>query len=112
MDVARSRYGPVACAAALLETAHPPQVRRPAFHQIGPGLKMPKFLRVGVHQKNVSGYTSKAWCIRRVGTTVELKWGAVEVQGVGERRKVSWTMSPREKTLRCGTVQRANAYIK
>jgi class 3 adenylate cyclase len=73
---------------------------------------MPKFLRVGVHQKNVSGYTSKAWCIRRVGTTVILKWGAVEVQGVGDRRKVHWTMSPREKTVRCGTVQRASAYIK
>jgi hypothetical protein len=26
---------------------------------------MPKFLRIGVHQKNVSGYTSKAWPIRR-----------------------------------------------
>jgi hypothetical protein len=72
---------------------------------------MPKFLRVGVHQKNVSGYTSKAWCIRRVGTTVHLQWGAVEVKGVGDARKVHWTMSPREKTLRCGTVQRANAYI-
>ena len=73
---------------------------------------MPKFLRVGVHQKNVSGYTSKAWCIRRVGTTVLLQWGAVEVQGVGDGRKVRWTMSPRAKTLRCGSVQRANAYIK
>jgi class 3 adenylate cyclase len=73
---------------------------------------MPKFLRVGVHQKNVSGYTSKAWCIRRVGTTVLLQWGAVEVQGVGDGRKVRWTMSPREKTLRCGSVPRANAYVK
>jgi len=73
---------------------------------------MPKFLRVGVHQKNISGYTSKAWCIRRVGTAVLLQWGAVEVQGVGERRKVRWTMVPREKTLRCGTVPKANAYIK
>src|SRR3954471_12415138 len=71
---------------------------------------MPNFLRVGVHQSNVSGYTSKAWCIRRAGSTVLLKWGAVEVLGVGDGRKVYWTLSPREKTIRCGTVQRANDY--
>ena len=45
---------------------------------------MPKFLRIGVHQSNVSGYTSKAWCVRCVGSAVFLKWGAVEVQGTGE----------------------------
>jgi class 3 adenylate cyclase len=73
---------------------------------------MPKFLRIGVHQSNVSGYTSKAWCVRRVGSTVFLKWGAVEVHGAGEGRKVYWTLPPREKTIRCRTVQRANDYAK
>ncbi len=73
---------------------------------------MPKFLRIGVHQSNVSGYTSKAWCVRRVGSTVFLKWGAVEVAGVGDGRKVSWTLPPREKTIRCGTVQRAKDYAR
>jgi class 3 adenylate cyclase len=73
---------------------------------------MPKFLRVGVHQSNVSGYTSKAWCIRRVGATVLLKWGAVEVQGVGDARKVYWTQSPREKTVRCKTAQDAKDYVQ
>jgi class 3 adenylate cyclase len=73
---------------------------------------MPKFLRIGVHQSNVSGYTSKAWCVRRVGSTVFLKWGAVEVQGVGDGRKVYWTLPPRDKTIRCGTLQRAKAYAK
>jgi class 3 adenylate cyclase len=82
-----------------------------AGHSIG-GRFMPKFLRVGVHQSNVSGYTSKAWCIRRVGTTVLLKWGAVEVRGVGAARKVCWALSPRDKTVRCGTVPRAKDYIK
>src|SRR5262245_15300844 len=48
---------------------------------------MPKFLRIGVHQSNVSGYTSKAWWVRRVGSTVFLKWGAVEVHGVGDGRR-------------------------
>jgi class 3 adenylate cyclase len=73
---------------------------------------MPKFLRIGVHQSNVSGYTSKAWCVRRVGSTVFLKWGAVEVRGVGEGRRVYWTFPPRDKTIRCGTVERAEVYAK
>ena len=73
---------------------------------------MPKFLRIGVHQSNVSGYTSKAWCVRRVGSAVFLKWGAVEVLGVGEARKVYWTLPPRLKTIRCGTVERAKDYAR
>ena len=73
---------------------------------------MPKFLRIGVHQSNVSGYTSKAWCVRRVGSTVFLKWGAVEVQGAGDGRKVYWTIPPRDKTIRCRTVERAKDYAK
>src|SRR5215469_11886533 len=73
---------------------------------------MPKFLRIGVHQSNVSGYTSKAWWIRRVGSTVFLKWGAVEVHGVGDGRKIYWTPPPRVKIIRCGTVQRAKDYAK
>ncbi len=74
--------------------------------------RMPKILRVGVHQSNVSGYTSKARWVRRVGSTVFLKWGAVEVLGVGDGRKVYWTLPPRAKTIRCGTVQRAKDYAK
>ena len=73
---------------------------------------MPKFLRIGLHQSNVSGYTSKAWCVRRVGSAVFLKWGAVEVLGAGDGRKVYWTIPPRVKTIRCGTAQRAMNYAK
>jgi class 3 adenylate cyclase len=73
---------------------------------------MPKFLRIGIHQSNVSGYTSKAWWIRRVGSTVFLRWGAVEVQGVGDARKVYWAIPPREKTIRCGAVQPAKDYVR
>ena len=73
---------------------------------------MPKFLRIGIHQKNVSGYTSKAWCIRRTGSMIFLKWGAVEVQGIGDGRKVYWTHPPMDKTIRCGTAQRAQDYAK
>jgi class 3 adenylate cyclase len=73
---------------------------------------MPKFLRIGIHQSNVSGYTSKAWWIRQVGATVFLKWGAVEVHGVGDGRKVYWTAPPREKAIRCGTAQAAKDYAR
>ncbi|MBX3500528.1 MAG: adenylate/guanylate cyclase domain-containing protein [Alphaproteobacteria bacterium] len=73
---------------------------------------MPKFLRIGVHQSNVSGYTSKAWWIRRVGSTVFLKWGAVEVEGAGDGRKVYWTVPPREKTIRYRTVEPAKDYVR
>jgi len=73
---------------------------------------MPKFLRIGVHQSNVSGYTSKAWWVRRVGSTIFLKWGAVEVVGVGDGRKVYWTLALQAKTIRCGTEQRAKDYAK
>jgi class 3 adenylate cyclase len=72
---------------------------------------MPKFLRIGLHRSNVSGYTSKAWCIRRTGSTVYLIWGAVEVNGVGDGRKIAWAIKPREKTIRCGTERRAKAYV-
>lgn len=73
---------------------------------------MAKFLRIGVHHSNVSGYTSKAWSVRRVGTTVLLKWGVVEVRGVGRTRRVYWAVPPRHKTVRCRTEQRARAYLK
>ncbi len=41
-----------------------------------------------------------------------LKWGAVEVHGVGDGRKVYWTFPPQDKTIRCGTEQRAKDYAK
>ncbi|GMO30422.1 adenylate/guanylate cyclase domain-containing protein [Bradyrhizobium sp. TM233] len=91
------------CNYALRCLAHGPAIGR---------TYMPKFLRIGVLQSNVSGYTSKAWCVRRVGSAVFLKWGAVEVQGAGDGRRVYWTRLPQEKTVRCGTAQRAQDYTK
>jgi class 3 adenylate cyclase len=73
---------------------------------------MPKFLRIGLHRSNISGYTSKAWCIQRAGSSVHLIWGAVEVSGAGDGRKVSWAIKPREKTIRCGTERRAKRYVE
>ncbi|MGH6642377.1 MAG: adenylate/guanylate cyclase domain-containing protein [Bradyrhizobium sp.] len=73
---------------------------------------MSNFLRIGIHRSNVSGYTSKAWCIRRVGSTVFLKWGAVDVHGAGDGRKVYWALPPRAKAVRCRTVERAREYSK
>jgi len=73
---------------------------------------MPKFLRIGVHHKNVSGYTSKAWWVRRAGAVVILKWGAVNVNGVGRARKISWSQTPQHKSVRCRTAQRAREYVR
>ncbi|HLK80831.1 MAG TPA: adenylate/guanylate cyclase domain-containing protein [Xanthobacteraceae bacterium] len=73
---------------------------------------MAKFLRVGVHQSNVSGYTSKAWSVWRTGSTVLLKWGAVEVRGAGSARQIFWAGEPRRKTLYLNTEARARAYVE
>jgi class 3 adenylate cyclase len=73
---------------------------------------MAKFLRIGVHHSNRSGYTSKAWAVRRHGPDVYLKWGAVEVRGAGSRRRIYWAGPPRRKIIRCGTEERARAYVK
>src|SRR5258708_33175889 len=72
---------------------------------------MAKFLRIGVHQSNVSGYTSKAWSVRRVGSKVLLKWGAVRVFGAGRDRRIYWAVPPRQKVVRCGTETRAKDYL-
>jgi class 3 adenylate cyclase len=73
---------------------------------------MAKFLRVGVHHSNVSGYTSKAWTIGRTASTVLLKWGSVEVRGAGQDRQIYWAGRPRQKTIRCGSEKRARDYVK
>jgi class 3 adenylate cyclase len=72
---------------------------------------MAKFLRIGVHHSNVSGYTSKAWSVRRIGPDVILKWGAVEVRGAGHRRRIYWAGPPRRKIVCCGTEKRAREYV-
>lgn len=73
---------------------------------------MAKFLRVGVHDSNVGGYTSKAWTIHRIGSTVFLKWGSVEVRGTGRGRRIYWSDPPRQKTVRCDSQQPALDYVK
>jgi class 3 adenylate cyclase len=73
---------------------------------------MAKFLRIGVHHSNVSGYTSKAWSVRRIGPDVFLSWGAVVVRGAGHGRRIYWAAPPRQKTVRCGTAERAIEYVK
>src|SRR5262249_42606947 len=73
---------------------------------------MAKFLRIGAHHSNVSGYTSKAWMIRRVGMNIFLKWGAVKVRGTGAGRRIYWAVPPRAKTIRFRSEDRASEYAK
>lgn len=72
---------------------------------------MAKFLRIGIHHSNVSGYTSKAWSVRRLGSYVSLKWGAVEVHGTGHRRRIYWAAQPQRKIVRCTTEEQAIQYV-
>jgi class 3 adenylate cyclase len=71
-----------------------------------------KFLRVGVHDSNVGGYTSKAWTIRRIGLTAFLKWGSVEVRRAGHGRRIYWTRRPQHKTVRFRSEKLATEYVK
>src|SRR5439155_22079079 len=71
-----------------------------------------KFLRIGVHHSNASGYTSKAWSVRRLGSSVLLMWGAVEVNGTGHHRRIYWAAEPRRKIVRCGTEEQAIGYLQ
>jgi class 3 adenylate cyclase len=71
-----------------------------------------KFLRVGVHDSNVGGYTSKAWMIRRIGLSALLKWGSVEVSRAGHGRRIYWTRRPQQKTLRFRTKGLAINYVR
>jgi class 3 adenylate cyclase len=50
--------------------------------------------------------------IRRIGTTVLLKWGSVEVRGAGQDRRIYWAGGPRQKAVRCGSEKRALDYVK
>lgn len=70
-----------------------------------------KFLRVGVHDSNVGGYTSKAWTIRRVGSTLFLEWGAVEVRRTGRARRIYWSRQ-QHKTVRFRSEKQAIDYAK
>ena len=72
---------------------------------------MAKILRVGVHDSNVGGYTSKAWTIRRVGSTVFLEWGAVEVRRAARARRIYWSRR-QHKIVRFRSEKQAIEYIK
>jgi hypothetical protein len=73
---------------------------------------MAKYLRVGVHRPNRSGYTSKAWSIRRHKSVVVVGWGSVEVRGAGHGSRIYWASGPQQKTIRCGSEKRALAYVQ
>jgi class 3 adenylate cyclase len=47
-----------------------------------------------------------------MGPNVFLSWGAVEVHGASDRRRIYWTVPPRHKIVRCNTEERAIEYVK
>src|SRR5579875_206819 len=73
---------------------------------------MAKYLRVGVHRSNRSGYTSKAWSIRRQKSVVVVKWGSIEIRGAGHGRRIYWANKAQQRTIRCSSERRALAYVR
>lgn len=73
---------------------------------------MAKFLWVGENYDNVGGASSKAYCLRRLGKTVAIKYGPVEVLGA-RGGKCYWIGKfPKTKTKRFPTITRAVAFVK
>jgi class 3 adenylate cyclase len=73
---------------------------------------MATFLRVGVHDSNRRGYTSKAWTIRQIGRTALLEWGPVEVRRAGRGRRIYWTHRPQQKTVRFASAEQTIGYVR
>lgn len=77
---------------------------------------MPYFIRIGVIKGNKSGVGSRGWYIRRRGTSLVVRWGAVAVvrNNAGNPVQLAWAdwNWPQEKIHPCGNVDRANARAK
>ena len=67
---------------------------------------MPYFVRIGPHAGPDAGVTSRGWSITRSGTSVVVKWEAIDVyydRGV----RFWWRRPPRRKVYRCNSVDAA-----
>ena len=71
-----------------------------------------KFLRVGVHHSNVSGYTSKAWTIRRIGLDRALEVGLRRGAESRPRQADLLGESTAAENCSCGSEKRALEYVK
>ena len=69
----------------------------------------------------LSTFATQSLTLRDLGSGIspgpersELPGGFIPrgVHGVGDGRKIYWTLPPRAKTIRCGTVQRAKDYAE
>ena len=73
---------------------------------------MAKLLWVGSNHDTVKGQSSKAYCIRRLGRVVTIKYGSVEIRG-GGGGKCFWLGSyPRITKKRFSTERQAAGFIK
>jgi hypothetical protein len=73
---------------------------------------MAKFLWVGENYDNLGGTSSKAYCLRRSGTSVIVKYGSVEVLGAGGG-KIHWVGEyPRIVRKKFGSIQKASSFIR
>jgi hypothetical protein len=73
---------------------------------------MAKFLWVGENHKNVGGSSSKAYCMRRKGKSVVIKYGPVEVIGGGGGKHYWIGKYPKTITKPFPTIIGAIEFIK
>ena len=69
---------------------------------------MAYLVRIGHIPENKSGVGTRGYYIRRRGTHVVTRWGAVLVD---PRKRFYWVHVPREKIHRCDTVGGAIAFV-
>ena len=72
---------------------------------------MAKLIYVGTNDDNVSGSSSKAYTIRRVGRNVIAQYGSVQILG-GRGGKIHWLGSPRQVTWAFRSVHQAAMFVK
>jgi hypothetical protein len=71
------------------------------------------FVRIGGIPGTTTGIGSRGWAITRRDTTVEISWGAVEVERRGNSTTFFWARGrPQTKPIDQPSIQAANALIK
>ncbi len=73
---------------------------------------MPVYIKVGHEPRNKGLITSKAFFIKRIGTTICRKWGAIKVSG-HTYKKLQWEVGyPQVKDEKFKTIEDAQEFMR
>jgi hypothetical protein len=73
---------------------------------------MPVYIKVGHEPRNKGLITSRAFFIKRIGTTIHRKWGAIKVAGI-RVKKMQWEAGyPQKKDKKCKTIEEAVEFMR